>query len=137
MWPRLIAQLVELLPHVSRLVPMADTYFASRGNRDRAHSTALATLGETMRSDLSTISDSTSALSVRVTQQMAEQTARIADLQRTLEQAEADNITQNRQLEWLTKDVNALRVWVKFGVSAIILLLAVTLGLVAKLFLSR
>ena len=137
MWPRLIAQLVELLPHVSRLVPMADTYFASRGNRDSAHTSALNSLGETMRSDLATISDSTTALSARITQQMADQTAKVAALQRILEQTEADRLTQNRQLEWLTKDLNALRVWVKFGTVAMILLLAVTLGLLVKIFLAR
>jgi hypothetical protein len=137
MWPRLLAQLIELTPHVTRLVPLADNYFATRANGDRAHAAALNTLSDTMRSDLATISDSTTALSVRVNQQLADQTARITSMQRALEQAEADNITQNRQLEWLTRDVNSLRIWVKFGTATIILLLAVTLGLLVKLFLSR
>ncbi len=30
MWPKVIAQLFELLPHVSRLVPMADRFFSSK-----------------------------------------------------------------------------------------------------------
>jgi len=137
MWPRLIAQLLELTPHVTRLVPMADNYFASRAAGDRAQAAALNNFGETMRGDLATISDSTTALSIRVTQQMTDQAAKITALQRTLEQAEADNLTQGRQLEWLTKDVSSLRVWVKFGTATIILLLAVTLGLIVKLFLAR
>jgi hypothetical protein len=137
MWPRLIAQLIELLPHVTRLVPMADKYLSSKAASDRTHAAALNSLGETMHGDLTVLSDSHAALTRQVALQMADQTAKISALQRSIDQAESDNIKINRQVEWLTKDVNSLRLWVKFGTATIVLLLAVTLALMIKLYLAR
>ena len=45
MWPKM---LLELLPHLSRLVPMADRFFSSRA----ANEAELATLSAEVRSDL-------------------------------------------------------------------------------------
>lgn len=45
MWPKI---LIELIPHISRLVPMADKFFASRGATDEATQQSIAAL----RSDL-------------------------------------------------------------------------------------
>ena len=44
--------LFELLPHFTRLLPMADKYLSSRSGEDRAHAAALAALGDSVRSDL-------------------------------------------------------------------------------------
>ena len=44
--------LFELLPHFTRLLPMADKYLSSRSGDDRAHAAALAALGDSVRSDL-------------------------------------------------------------------------------------
>ena len=52
MWPKLLAQLFELLPHVSRLIPMADRFFASRAATDRATETAMVAMAEGVRGDL-------------------------------------------------------------------------------------
>ena len=49
MWPKI---LLELLPHFTRLVPLADKYFSSRGDEDKAHAAALIALGEEMRGGL-------------------------------------------------------------------------------------
>jgi hypothetical protein len=48
MWPMLF----ELLPHFTRLLPMADKYLSSRSGDDRAHAAALAALSESVRGDL-------------------------------------------------------------------------------------
>ncbi len=48
MWPMLF----ELLPHFTRLLPMADKYLSSRSADDKAQAAALAALGESVRSDL-------------------------------------------------------------------------------------
>ena len=52
MWPKILMQylpqLVELLPHVSRVVPMADKYMAQRGAND----VKLDALAEGIRGDL-------------------------------------------------------------------------------------
>jgi len=52
MWPKLLMQylpqLIELLPHVSRVVPAADKYLAQRGANDQK----LDTLATSVRDDL-------------------------------------------------------------------------------------
>ena len=48
MWPKVLTQLFELLPHISRMVPLADRYLSSRSSTD----TAIATLSDGVRSDL-------------------------------------------------------------------------------------
>lgn len=47
MWPRL---LLEILPHLSRLVPAADTYLSTRRKSDEALQAALTSLGDEVRS---------------------------------------------------------------------------------------
>lgn len=62
MWPKVIAQLFELLPHVSRVLPLADRYFSTRSSAD----TAIASLGETVRSDLGRVANAHTALAGRL-----------------------------------------------------------------------
>lgn len=54
MWPKL---LLELLPHFTRLVPLADKYFSNRGDQDKAHAAALAALGAEMRGGLGRVDE--------------------------------------------------------------------------------
>ncbi len=133
MWPRLVAQLLELMPHVTRLVPIADTYFSSRSAGDKTHAAALEKMSEAMRIDLLRVTASYTGLDT----QIAEQSAQIAALKKSLEETQAELITQGRQLEWITKDVSSMRVWVKFGISALVILLAVTIALALKLVYAR
>jgi hypothetical protein len=46
MWPKI---LLELVPHFTRVLPLADKYFSNRGDQDKAHAAALSALGEEMR----------------------------------------------------------------------------------------
>ena len=41
MWPKVIAQLFELLPHVSRLLPMADKFLTSKTATEKATEAAM------------------------------------------------------------------------------------------------
>jgi hypothetical protein len=36
MWPKVMAQLLELLPHATRLLPMADRFFQAKSQGDEA-----------------------------------------------------------------------------------------------------
>ncbi|HWB33549.1 MAG TPA: hypothetical protein VG714_10265 [Acidobacteriaceae bacterium] len=54
MWPKM---LLELLPHLTRLVPLADRYLTSRSVDDQAHAAAVAALGEEMRSGLGRVDE--------------------------------------------------------------------------------
>ena len=61
MWPRVLAQIVELLPHLSRLVPLADRFLASRQSNDEAlgHISAeMRAVAEGMRGQLGQVTAS-------------------------------------------------------------------------------
>ena len=72
MWPKL---LLELLPHFTRLVPLADKYFSSRGDEDKAHAAALAALGEEVRGGLGRVDEVHAGLE----QALKEQSEQIAE----------------------------------------------------------
>ncbi|MGI4829023.1 MAG: hypothetical protein ACRYFU_12645 [Janthinobacterium lividum] len=52
MWPKAFAQLVELAPHISRLLPMADRFFQNKTVGDDASRKAIEKLAEGLRGDL-------------------------------------------------------------------------------------
>jgi hypothetical protein len=52
MWPKVIAQLFELLPHITRLVPMADRYLSSKTASEKATEAAMVAMAEGVRGDL-------------------------------------------------------------------------------------
>jgi len=54
MWPKI---LLELLPHFTRVLPLAARYFSSRGEEDKAHAVALASLGEEVHGSLERIDE--------------------------------------------------------------------------------
>ena len=52
MWPKLLPQLLEMLPHLSRLLPVADKYMAQRAQKDAQTETALHELQTSVRMDM-------------------------------------------------------------------------------------
>jgi len=71
--------LFELLPHFTRLLPMADKYLSSRGGDDRAHAAALAALaalGDSVRSDLGKAAE----MHAGVERALKEQSALVAEI---------------------------------------------------------
>ena len=112
---------------------MADNYLAVRREGERAKASAIADLAENLRVDVGRVADSYNGLA----RQIAEQKAQIIALQDALEVAQTQSITQTKQLEWITSDVNTVRVWVKFGTVIVILLLVAVLGLTLEVLRSR
>jgi cobalamin biosynthesis Mg chelatase CobN len=53
MWPKM---LFEVLPHVGRLVPMAEKFLATRGAREAEEQASLNAMAETLRNELSRMS---------------------------------------------------------------------------------
>jgi hypothetical protein len=133
MWPRLISQLIELLPHATRLVPMADNYLAVRREGEQAKANAIADLADTLRTDVGRVADSYNGLA----RQISEQKAQIVALQDALEVAQTQSFTQTKQLEWITSDMNTIRVWVKFGTVIIVVLLVAVVGLTLEILRTR
>jgi hypothetical protein len=58
MWPKALAQLIELAPHIARLLPAADRYFQSKTSGDQATRDALAKIGDDVRADMTRVTSS-------------------------------------------------------------------------------
>lgn len=58
MWPKALAQLLELAPHVTRLVPVADRYLQSRAEGRDSQRRALEQMAEGLRGDVGQIGES-------------------------------------------------------------------------------
>jgi septal ring factor EnvC (AmiA/AmiB activator) len=62
MWPKAISQLIELTPHVVRLLPMADRFFQSKSAEQDAARTAMEQMAEGLRGDLGQVTASHAGL---------------------------------------------------------------------------
>lgn len=125
MWPKVIAQLFELLPHVTRLVPMADRYFSSKAAAEKVNEAALAALAEDVRSDLGQVTSAHAGLY----RQLQEQSAQIAKVAEEIKQTRLAVEQQAHRMKMLESRVVATGRWVKVGVSLLGVLLAVAIWL--------
>lgn len=116
---------------------MADNYLATRRESDRRNAAAIEEaikeVSEGLRGDLGRMTLTYSGLS----RQISEQKQQIATLQDSLEVAHTNSTLQTKQLEWITSDVNTLRVWVKFGTVIIVLLLVALVALTVLILRGR
>ena len=127
MWPKLLMQLFELLPHISRLVPMADKYFSSKASAEKANEAALAAMAEGVRGDLGQVTKA----HVGLYRQLQELSAQVTVVGESAEAARKAAGGQESRIEALEKQVAAIGVWVKAGV----VLLVVGFGVVIALML--
>jgi chromosome segregation ATPase len=128
MWPKILMQLFELLPHIARLVPVADKYFSQRNATEKATEAALAAMAEGVRGDLGQVTKAHAGLY----RQLQEQTGQIADMNEELKRARTSIEQHDHRLEALDIKLASLGLWVKGGFSAIILLLAIAIWLLAR-----
>ncbi len=80
MWPKALAQLIELAPYIARMLPTADRYLQSRVANDQATREALAKIGDDVRADINRVTASHEGLY----RQLNEQSERIAELNEQL-----------------------------------------------------
>lgn len=73
MWPRV---LLELLPHFSRLLPVADKYLANRSASEKAQTAALAALAAEVRGQIGQVTEAQAGLG----RQLQEQGAQAAEI---------------------------------------------------------
>ncbi|HUZ96153.1 MAG TPA: hypothetical protein VMU57_14700 [Edaphobacter sp.] len=124
MWPKLLAQLFELLPHITRLVPMADKYFSSRTASEKATEAAMAAMAEGVRGDLGQVTKAHAGLYQKLQEQstqLGEVSAEVKRMGAALERVTA-----------LELQVVALGRWVKVGVSLIVVLLVAVIVLLMR-----
>jgi len=128
MWPKVIQQLFELLPHITRLVPMADKYLSSKTASEKANEAAMAAMAEGVRGDLGQVTKAHAGLY----RQLQDQSAQIAEVGAEVKRARLTIEQQEHRLLTLESNVTALGWWVKAGVSLLIVLVAVVIVLLMR-----
>lgn len=124
MWPKVMAQLFELLPHITRLVPMADKYFSTKTASEKATEAAMAAMAEGVRGDLGQVTKAHAGLYQKLQEQSSKLDEVAAEVKRVA--TAADRITA------LESNVTALGRWLKLGVTLIIVLLIAVIVLLAR-----
>ena len=105
MWPKILAQLipqlVDLLPHVKRVVPMADKFLSSKAASDAA----IAAMAAGVRTDLGEVANANAGLS----RQMNDLGAQIATVGETAEQARTSATALGDSVATLHRELRSLR----------------------------
>jgi hypothetical protein len=129
MWPKVIAQLFELLPHISRLLPMADRYFNSKAAAEKATEAAMAAMAEGVHGDLGQITKAHAGLY----RQLQEQSAQITGVSEEVKAARLSIEQQANRVESLERTLASHGWWIKIGVSLLVVLAAVAIILLIQI----
>ena len=89
MWPKAISQLIELLPHVSRLLPMADRFLNAKTADAEASRNAMQQMAEGLRGDLGQVTAAHAGLYRQLNEQSEVLTALSADQHATKDAVES------------------------------------------------
>ena len=128
MWPKVIAQLFELLPHITRLVPMADKYLSSKTASEKANEAAMIAMAEGVRGDLGQVAKAHAGLY----RQLQDQSAQIAEVAEEVKQARLAAAKDDNRLAALESKVASIGLWVKAGVSVLVVLAVAILVLLVR-----
>jgi len=126
MWPKI---LIELLPHVSRLLPMADKFFTSKAANDAANDAALTAIAENVHGDLGQVTAAQAGL-YRQLQELSAQVTGVATDARW-----ARNTTEIfvERVTTIEKKISTLTLWVKFCVVLLAVILVILIVLLIHL----
>ena len=118
MWPKVLAQLIELLPHVSRLLPMADKFLTSKTAGEKASEAALTAMAEGVRGDLGQVTQAHAGLY----RQLQDQSAQITEVGEEVKRARLSIEQHELKIEALDRRIASVALWVKLGVSLLVIL---------------
>jgi len=129
MWPKVLMQLFDLLPHVTRLVPLADRYFSAKTATESANEAALSAMAEGVRGDLGQVA----AAHAGLYRQLQEQGGRISDLGEDVRNVRAAVEQSERRIETLSRKVDSISMWLKISVSLVVVLLVLVIVLLTRI----
>jgi hypothetical protein len=129
MWPKVIAQLFELLPHVSRLLPLADKFFTSKAASEKANEAAMVAMAEGVRGDLGQVTKAHLGLY----RQLQDQSAQITAVGEEVKRARLAMEQHEHRMATLEKSVASFGLWLKAGVSLLVVLAVVVIVLLVQL----
>jgi hypothetical protein len=131
MWPKM---LIELLPHLSRLVPMWDKFLSSKAASEKAAEEAMKALTDEVRNDLGQVTAAHAALY----RQLQDQSAQIALLHEEVGRARDAAERAESAARMPDPYFAELAVWAKRIVgSLIVLALLIIISIVLQLVLPR
>jgi hypothetical protein len=133
MWPKVIAQLFELLPHITRLVPMADKYLSSKTASEKATEAAMAAMADGVRGDLGQVTKAHAGLY----RQLQDQSALIAQVGEDVKRTRVAVEQHDHRLEALDQRITSLGLWIKAGVSLVAVLIVMVIVLLVQLTHTR
>jgi chromosome segregation ATPase len=128
MWPKALAQLIELAPHLARLLPMADRFFQSKTADAEASRSALEQMAEGLRGDLGQVTASHAGLYRQLNDQ-SEKLSQISESQRA-SQASAASLAE--RLARVERKTSSLFRLLAFGLTALGLLLVLVAVLLLR-----
>ncbi|MBS1800894.1 MAG: hypothetical protein JSS95_13850 [Acidobacteria bacterium] len=128
MWPKVLMQLFELLPHVTRLVPVADRYFSAKAASESANEAAFAAMADGVRGDLGQVA----AAHAGLYRKLQEQGSQIAVLSEDVRIARASAEQSERRVQSLTAKVDSLGLWLKLSTGLVVVLLALVVVLLVR-----
>jgi len=129
MWPKVFMQLVELLPHITRLVPMADKFFSSKAAAEKANEAAMLAMAEGVRGDLGQVTKAHMGLY----RQLQDQSAQITEVGEVVKRAQVSMEQHEHRMEALEKQVASFSLWLKAGVPILIALVSMVVVLLVRL----
>ena len=129
MWPKVLLQLFELMPHVTRLVPMADKYFSSKTATERATEAAMIAMADGVRGDLGQVTKAHAGLY----RQLQDQSAQITEVAEEVKRSRLAAEQHANRMAALESTVASLQLWIKGGISLLILLAAVMIYLLVHI----
>ena len=129
MWPKVIAQLFELLPHITRLVPMADRYFSTKTASEQANEAAMTAMAEGVRGDLGQVAKAHAGLY----RQLQDQSAQIAEVAEEVKRARLAVEQHEHRMVALETTIASFAWWIKGGISLLVILAAIAIGLLVHL----
>jgi hypothetical protein len=128
MWPKVFAQLVEILPHIARLIPMADIFFASKTAGEKNNEAAIAAMAENVRTELGKVTASHEGLYRQLQDQGAQIAATAADLNRARVaiEAHADRVVH------LEKKIDRLNLWALSAIALLVIAIGLLIALLVR-----
>ena len=112
MWPKVIAQLFELLPHISRLLPLADKFFTSKAASEKATEAAMVAMAEGVRGDLGQVT----AAHMGLYRQLQDQSAQITTVGEEVKINDGPFANLNGRIDEIDPDRGKLKISVSiFG----------------------
>jgi aminopeptidase N len=128
MWPKALAQLIELAPHIARLLPAADRYIQAKSAGDEATRAAIAKFGDETRTEIARVTSAHES----IYRQLNEQGERFAQITEQVNAARAAAEAAEERAAALEQ-----RIATNFGLLAVILPLNVILLALTILLLVR